>query len=61
VMARLQAINALDHIRERYPFDPAVLEKSQATWPIDPKRLTADWMDRYNAYDVRVMEFLVAP
>ena len=60
VMARLQAINALDHVQEDYPYDEGVFEKSAAIWPINPKDLSADWMGRYKAYDVRVMEFLKA-
>ena len=58
VLARLQAINALDHVQKTYPFDPAVFEKSAATWPTNPNKITAEWMGRYKAYDVRVMEFL---
>ncbi|MBT5904141.1 MAG: sulfatase-like hydrolase/transferase [Opitutaceae bacterium] len=58
VLARLQAINALDHVQEKYPYDASVFEKSKAIWPTNPKDLTADWMGRYKAYDVRVMEFL---
>ena len=59
VMARLQAINALDHVSEAYPYDQSVFKKSAAIWPSDAKDLTAaDWMGRYKAYDVRVMEFL---
>ena len=58
VLARLQAINALDHVQEAYPYDATVFEKSKAIWPTNPKDLTADWMGRYKAYDVRVMEFL---
>lgn len=58
VLARLQAINALDHVQETYPYDPNVFEQSAAIWPTDPKKLTAEWMGRYKAYDVRVMEFL---
>jgi N-sulfoglucosamine sulfohydrolase len=61
VMARLQAINALDHVSERYPFDPTVLERSEATWLLSSKALTADWMGRYDGYDVRVMEYLAEP
>ena len=60
VLARLQAINALDHVQEAYPYDAAVFERSKAIWPTNPKDLTADWMGRYKAYDVRVMEFLDA-
>jgi hypothetical protein len=60
VLARLQAINALDHVQEKYPFDASVFERSKAMWPVDAKILTADWMGRYKAYDVRVMEFLDA-
>jgi len=60
VLARLQAINALDHVQDKYPFDPEVFKKSQAIWPTSNKDLTADWMGRYSAYDVRVMEFLEA-
>jgi len=60
VMARLQAINALDHVQEDYPYDPGVFERSAAIWPTNVKDLTADWMGRYKAYDVRVMEFLEA-
>jgi arylsulfatase A-like enzyme len=60
VMARLQAINALDHVQEDYPYDEGVFEKSAAIWPINTNELTADWMGRYKAYDVRVMEFLTA-
>ncbi len=61
VMARLQAINALDHVREAYPYDLSVFKKSAAIWPSNAKDLTAaDWMGRYKAYDVRVMEFLEA-
>ncbi|MDB4385315.1 sulfatase-like hydrolase/transferase [Opitutaceae bacterium] len=59
VLARLQAINALDHLQETYPYDASVFERSKAIWPSDPKKLTADWMGRYKAYDVRVMEFLM--
>lgn len=58
VLARLQAINALDHVKDAYPFDPDVFKKSAKIWPTDAKNLTADWMGRYKAYDVRVMEFL---
>jgi len=59
VMARLQAINALDHVSEAYPYDQSVFKKSAAIWPSDAKSLTsAGWMGRYKAYDVRVMEFL---
>jgi N-sulfoglucosamine sulfohydrolase len=60
VMARLQAINALDHVQKDYPYDSGVFEKSAAIWPSDGKDLSADWMGRYKAYDVRVMEFLAA-
>lgn len=60
VMARLQAINALDHVQEKYPFDREVFQKSRGIWPTNSKDLAADWMDRYKAYDVRVMEFLEA-
>jgi len=58
VLARLQAINALDHVKGAYPYDPAIFEQSAAIWPTDAKNLTADWMGRYQAYDVRVMEYL---
>ena len=58
VLARLQAINALDHIQDKYPYDPNVFKKSAAIWPTNTKDLTADWMGRYKAYDLRVMEFL---
>ncbi len=58
VMARLQAINALDHVRDAYPFDKSVFERSAKIWPSNTKELSADWMGRYKAYDVRVMEFL---
>lgn len=58
VMARLQAINALDHVSESYPYDPDVFKRSAAIWPSDAKDILAPWMGRYKAYDVRVMEFL---
>ncbi len=58
VMARLQAINALDHVRDAYPFDKSVFERSASIWPSDANDIQADWMGRYKAYDVRVMEFL---
>lgn len=58
VLARLQAMNALDHVSEAYPYDKAVFKKSAAIWPTDVKELSADWMGRYKAYDVRVMDFL---
>ncbi len=59
VMARLQAINALDHVNEAYPYDEAVFKKSAAIWPSNANELSAaPWMGRYKAYDVRVMEFL---
>ena len=57
-MARLQAINALDHVSKSYPYDPAVFKRSEATWLLKSKDLTADWMGRYDGYDVRVMEYL---
>lgn len=60
VMARLQAINALDHVQEKYPYDPEVFKQSQEIWPTNNQDLTADWMGRYKAYDVRVMEYLEA-
>lgn len=58
VLARLQAINALDHVQEAYPYDANVFERSAAMWPTNVKDLSAEWMGRYKAYDVRVMEFL---
>ena len=58
VMARLQAINALDHVSEAYPYDEVVFKQSAAIWPSDAKDIMAPWMERYKAYDVRVMEFL---
>ncbi len=58
VLARLQAINALDHVKGAYPYDASVFERSKAIWPTNPKDLIAEWMGRYKAYDVRVMEFL---
>ena len=60
VMARLQAINALDHVQEKYPYDEAVFKKSVSIWPTNNRQLSADWMGRYRAYDVRVMEYLEA-
>ena len=58
VMARLQAINALDHVSKTYPYDSAVFKRSEATWLLKSKDLTAEWMGRYDGYDVRVMEYL---
>lgn len=58
VMARLQAINALDHVQDAYPYEKSIFERSAAIWPTDAKELIAPWMGRYKAYDVRVMEFL---
>lgn len=59
VMARLHAINAMDHVRADYPYDPEVLKTSRSIWPSDAKELGASpWMGRYKAYDVRVMEFM---
>ncbi|GAB5560529.1 MAG: sulfatase [Synoicihabitans sp.] len=60
VLARLQAINALDHVQEMYPYDATIFERSKAIWPTNPQDLTASWMGRYKAYDVRVMEYLLA-
>ena len=61
VLARLQAINALDHVQEKYPYDKNVFEKSMVIWPTNGNELeAADWMGRYKAYDVRVMEYLAA-
>ncbi len=61
VMARLHAINALDHVSADYPYDPKVLDLSQAIWPTNNNELkAAPWMGRYKAYDVRVMEFLAS-
>ena len=58
-MARLHAINAMDHVRADYPYNQRVLETSQSLWPNDAKELSAaPWMGRYKAYDVRVMEFM---
>ena len=59
VLARLHAINALDHVKADYPYNQRVLQSSRSIWPTDVKELSsAPWMGRYKAYDVRVMEFL---
>ncbi len=59
VIARLHAINAMDHVRADYPYNQRVLETSKSLWPSDAKELSAaPWMGRYKAYDVRVMEFM---